>query len=89
MTTSGIHKTSIASSGFSRFHAIVTAKPLQGIGPPVIEQRQITHEPWSVPFHAGKRKRDTEGIGMVNKAVKRNNEGNLTREVSTWRAQNI
>ena len=74
MTTSGVQE-------ISRFHAIVAAKPLHGIGPPVIE-RHIPHEPWSVRFHTGKRKRDTPGVNVANKAVKRENEGNSTREVS-------
>ena len=77
MTTSGVQE-------ISRFHAIVAAKPLHGIGPPIIE-RHIPHEPWSVRFHTGKRKRDTLGVvSMANKAVKRDHhESNLTREVST------
>ena len=76
MATSGVQE-------ISRFHAIVAAKPLHGIGPPVIE-RHIPHEPWSVRFHTGKRKRDTPGVvSVANKAVKREHEGNSTREVST------
>lgn len=78
MTTSGIQET----PSFSRFHAIVAAKPLHGFGPPVIE-RHIPYEPWGIRFHTGKRKRDTPGVSMANKAVKRDHEGNLTREVST------
>lgn len=79
MTTSGVHET----QSVSRFHAIVAAKPLHGIGPPVIEQRNIPYEPWAVRFHTGKRKRDAPGISTANKAIKRDHEGNLTREVST------
>ena len=76
MSTSGVQE-------ISRFHAIVAAKPLHGIGPPVIE-RHLLHEPWNVRFHTGKRKRDTPGVvNVANKAVKRDYEGNLTREVST------
>ena len=76
MTTSGVQE-------ISRFHAIVAAKPLHGIGPPVIE-RHIPHEPWSVRFHTGKRKGDTQGVvSTANKAVKRDHGANLTREVST------
>ena len=72
MTTSGVQE-------ISRFHAIVAAKPIHGIGPPV-----IPHEPWSVRFHTGKRKRDTPGVvNVANKAAKRENEGNSSREVST------
>lgn len=79
MTTSGIQE-------ISRFHAIVAAKPLHGIGPPVIE-RYIPHEPWSVRFHTGKRKRDTLGVvSMANKAVKRDHGGNLNREVSNTKS---
>ena len=82
MTTSGIQE-------ISRFHAIVAAKPLHGIGPPVIE-RHIPHEPWSVRFHTGKRKRETPGVvSMANKAVKRNHEGNSTREVSTKSSEQL
>ncbi|KAF8813500.1 hypothetical protein BYT27DRAFT_7220415 [Phlegmacium glaucopus] len=80
MTTNGIHEVPTGSSGFSRFHAIVSAKPLHGIGPPVIEQRHIPYEPWSVRFHTGKRKRDAPGGSVVSKAVKRDHEGNITRE---------
>ena len=76
MTTSGIQET----PSLSRFHAIVAAKPLHGSGPPVIE-RHILHEPWTVRFHTGKRKRDPTPTG-VNKAVKRDHESNLAREVS-------
>lgn len=80
MTTSGVQE-------ISRFHAIVAAKPFHGIGPPVIE-RHIPHEPWSVRFHTRKRKRDTPGVvSMANKAVKRDHEGNLTREVSTMSSE--
>ena len=76
MTTSGVQE-------ISRFHAIVAAKPLHGIGPPVIEPH-IPLEPWSVRFHTGKRKRDTPGVvSVANKALKRDHEGNSTREVST------
>ena len=82
MTTSGIQE-------ISRFHAIVAAKPLHGIGPPVIE-RHIPHEPWSVRFHTGKRKRETPGVvSMANKAVKRDHEGNSTREVSTKSSEQL
>lgn len=81
MTTSSIHEPPVASSSFSRFHAIVAAKPLHGTGPPVIEQRQIPYESWSVRFHTGKRKRDTPGVSMSNKAARRDHEGH-TREVS-------
>jgi len=87
MTTNGIHhEVPTASSSFSRFHAIVAAKPLDGIGPPVIEQRHIPYEPWSVRFHTGKRKRDTPGVSMADRAVKRDHEGNLTREVSNTKS---
>ena len=75
MSTTGVQE-------ISRFHAIVAAKPLHGFGPPVIE-RHIPHEPWSVRFHTGKRKRDTPGVvAITNKAVKRDHERNSTREVS-------
>jgi hypothetical protein len=82
MATSGIQE-------ISRFHAIVAAKPLHGIGPPVIEPH-IPHEPWSVRFHTGKRKRDTPGVvSVANKAVKREHEGNSTREVSTKSSEQL
>ena len=44
----------------------------------------------SVRFHTGKRKRDTPGVvGMANKAVKRDHERNLTREVSTKSSEQL
>lgn len=81
MSTSGIE-----TPGFSRFHAIVAAKPLRGIGPPVIE-RHTTYDPWSVQLPTGKRKRHTPEFSMANKAVKDHEGNNLTREVSL-RCQN-
>ena len=81
MTTSGVQE-------ISRFHAIVAAKPLHGIGPPVIEPH-IPLEPWSVRFLTGKRKRDTPGVvNVANKAVKREHESNSTREVSSKEFRN-
>ena len=81
MTTSGVQE-------ISRFHAIVAAKPLHGIGPPVIEPH-IPLEPWSVRFLTGKRKRDTPGVvNVANKSVKREHEGNSTREVSNKEFRN-
>ncbi|KAF8963149.1 hypothetical protein BDZ97DRAFT_1662073 [Flammula alnicola] len=76
----------------SRFHAIVTAKPLDSTGPPVLPPEPVyrpnPYEPWGVRFQNGKRTRDSNadaGPSTVKKATKRmsEDEGASSREPTT------
>ncbi|KDR78681.1 hypothetical protein GALMADRAFT_1262756 [Galerina marginata CBS 339.88] len=75
--------------GFSRFHAIVTARPLNGSGPPVIPEdayRHATYEPWGVRLQNGKRTREQSDAGpsRVKKVAKRRSEDETnSREQTT------
>ncbi|KAF8151020.1 hypothetical protein B0H34DRAFT_665852 [Crassisporium funariophilum] len=65
----------LPASGFSHFHAIVTAKPDHGSGPqtaPNLQQRRGSYERLEVRFHDGKRKRDISEAGpSTPKTLKR------------------
>ena len=76
---------------FSRFHAIITAKSIDGAGPPVIttlpEDASNPYGPWGVRFDEKKRRRDSNaeaGPSVVKKPVKRGSEdeGIASKEVS-------
>jgi len=74
--------------GYSRFQAIVTAKPLNGFGPPVLPEPicPSSSEKWVVRPHNGKRSRELDDTGSKKGAnkVKRTSEddGASNREVS-------
>lgn len=73
---------------YSRFHAIVSARPLHAHGPPVISEGlyRLPYEPWGSQSHNEKRKREDSdpGPSTGKKATKRSSEdeGNSGREVS-------
>ncbi|CAA7267460.1 unnamed protein product [Cyclocybe aegerita] len=71
----------------SRFHAIVTARPLHGTGPPVIDQnyRTSTYESWGgARFQNAKRKKGPNETGVARKARRTSeDEGTGAREATT------
>lgn len=78
---------SASAVGYSRFQAIVTAKPLNGIGPPVLPE-PIYPSPYKkheVRFQNGKRSRELDDAGSKQgvKKTKRiaEDDGGSTREV--------
>ncbi|KAF8903697.1 hypothetical protein CPB84DRAFT_1773929 [Gymnopilus junonius] len=74
---------------YSRFHAIVSARPLHTHGPPVIPEglSRPPYEPWGSQFQTEKRKREygDPGPSMAKKIMKRSSEdeGNSGREPTT------
>ena len=74
--------------GYSRFQAIVTAKPLNGIGPPVLPEPiyPSPYEKRDIRFQNGKRTRGLDAAGSKQgvKKTKRiaEDDGGSTREVS-------
>ena len=79
---------SVSAVGYSRFQAIVTAKPLNGIGPPVLPEPiyPSPHEKWEPRFQNGKRSRELDDAGSKQgmKKAKRTSgdDGGSIREVS-------
>jgi len=79
---------SVSTIGYSRFQAIVTAKPLNGIGPPVLPEPiyPSPHEKWAPRFQNGKRSRELDDAGSKQgvKKAKRisGDDGGSSREVS-------
>jgi hypothetical protein len=71
--------------GYSRFQAIVTAKPLNGFGPPVLPEPiyPSPSEKWGVPPQNGKRSRELDNAGSKKgvKQVKRTSEDGGGKEV--------
>ena len=79
--------------GYSRFQAIVTAKPLNGVGPPVLQEPIFpsSYEKWGVRPQNGKRSRELDDAGSKKgaKKVKRTSEDDAgsSKEVS-WNLLN-
>ncbi|KIM39241.1 hypothetical protein M413DRAFT_447192 [Hebeloma cylindrosporum] len=80
---------SASAVGFSRFQAIVTAKPLNGIGPPVLPEPiyPSPYEKWEVRFQNGKRTRELDDAGSKQAAKKTKriteDDGGSTKEPTT------
>lgn len=72
---SGSFMTSFASpaAGYSRFHAIVSATPRDGGGPPVISKELFRPSSWGESVQGTKRKRDLNDSGSADKALRRAN----------------
>ena len=77
---------SASAVGYSRFQAIVTAKPLNGIGPPVLSEPIHPNPYEELRFQNGKRSRELDDAGSKQGAKKTKriaeDDGGSAREVS-------